>query len=66
MHHHSRAYWESYLYDLKKDPEERHNLVKDPAYRKVKSELKYLLLRQMKNAGEDTPVIFPAIKVRKK
>lgn len=66
MHHQSRAYWESYLYDLKKDPEEKHNLVKHPAYRKVKSELKYLLLRQMKNAGEDTPVIFPAIKVRKK
>lgn len=66
LHHQSRVYWESYLYDLKKDPNEKHNLVKHPAYRHIRQEMKYLLLREMKNAGEERPVVFPALKVRRK
>lgn len=65
-HSKSRVYWESYLYDLEKDPIEKNNLVKDPQYAKVKNELKNLLIEKMVEAGEDRPVIFPAIKVRKK
>lgn len=66
VHHSSKVYWEDYLYDLKKDPNEKHNLVKDSRYRHIRQELKYLLLKQMELAGEEAPVIFPAIKVRKK
>lgn len=66
IHHSSKVYWEDYLYDLKKDPNETHNLVKDSRYRHVRQELKYLLLKQMELAGEEAPVIFPALKVRKK
>ena len=65
-HHSSNAYWESYLYDLKKDPAEKHNLVKDPRYRHVRQELKYLLLEQMSLAGEEAPVILPALIKRRK
>lgn len=65
-HHTAMAYWESYLYDLKNDPNEKVNLVKDPKYRHVRQELKYLLLKQMELAEEEAPVIFPALKVRKK
>ena len=65
-HHSSNAYWESYLYDLKKDPCEKHNLVKDPRYRHVRQELKYLLLEQMSQAGEEAPVILPALIKRRK
>ncbi len=66
VHHHSKAYFESYLYDLKRDPNEMHNLVKDPAYKHIRQELKYLLLKQMENTGEERPVIFPAVRARKK
>lgn len=66
IHHQSRVYWESYLYDLKKDPNEKTNLVKHPAYRHIRQEMKYLLLKEMEKAGEEMPVIFPALKVRKK
>ncbi len=66
VHHSARVYFESYLYDLKKDPNEKHNLVKDPRYRHIRQELKYLLLEQMQNAHEEAPVIFPALRARKK
>ena len=65
-HFNSKVYFEAYLYDLKNDPIEKYNLVKDPRYRKVKEELKYLLLEQMANAEEEAPVIFPALRTRKK
>lgn len=65
-HHSSKVYFESYLYDLKKDPNEKHNLVKNSKYRHIRQELKYLLLNQMRLAGEEAPVIFPALWVRKK
>lgn len=65
-HHTSKVYFESYLYDLKKDPNEKHNLVKDSRYRHIRQEMKYLLLKQMELADEEAPVIFPAFKKRKK
>lgn len=64
--HSSNVYFEAYLYDLEKDPCEKKNLIKDSRYRHVREELKYLLIEQMVNAGEEQPVIFPAVKVRKK
>lgn len=65
-HHSSNVYFEDYLYDLKKDPIEKYNLVKDPKYKNVREELKYLLLEQMQNAGETAPAILPALFKRKK
>jgi len=64
--HKSSVYFEDYLYDLQNDPIEKHNLVKSPQYKSIREELKYLLLEQMKNAGEEPPVILPAIFARKK
>lgn len=65
-HHSAKAYWESYLYDLEKDPNEMHNLVKNPKYAHVRRELKDLLIEQMVAVGEERPVIFPALKTRRK
>lgn len=42
LHENSKVYFEDYLYDLKKDPIEKHNLVKDPKYAHVRRELKYI------------------------
>ena len=61
LHENSKVYFEDYLYDLKKDPIEKHNLVKDPKYAHVRRELKYLLLEEIRKAGEEAPVIFPAL-----
>ena len=61
-----QRYFENYLYDLKKDPNEKYNLIKDPRYRHIRQELKYLLLKQMQNAQEEAPVIFPAVIKRRK
>ena len=65
-HHRAKVYFENYLYDLKKDPNEKYNLIKDPRYRHIRQELKYLLLKQMQNAQEEAPVIFPAVIKRRK
>lgn len=53
----SDVYEEDFLYDLKKDPYELHNLVKDPEYKDVRLELAGLLCRAMEDAGEKRPVI---------
>lgn len=66
VHHKAKVYFESYLYDLEKDPIEKHNLVKDKAYSQVREELKKMLIEQMNAAGESKPVIMPALKVRTK
>lgn len=66
LHMNSRVYFEDYLYDLKKDPNEKVNLIKNPKYAHVRQELKYLLIEEMQKAGEEIPVIFPAMKIRKK
>lgn len=66
LHMNSRVYFEDYLYDLKKDPNEKVNLIKNPKYAHVRQELKYLLIEEMQKAGEEIPVIFPALKIRTK
>lgn len=66
LHENSKIYFEDYLYDLKKDPIEKHNLVKNPKYAHVRRELKYLLLEEIRKAGEEAPVIFPALITHKK
>ncbi|MDD6728557.1 MAG: sulfatase-like hydrolase/transferase [Eubacteriales bacterium] len=66
IHHSAKPYFEDYLYDLEKDPIEKNNLIKDPEYREVRQELKYLLINQMKNAQEEPPVILPALFTRRK
>lgn len=65
-HHTSKVYFEDYLYDLEKDPDEKVNLIKDKKYAHIRQELKYLLIKQMKLAEEEPAVIMPAIKVRRK
>ena len=62
----SKLYFEDYLYDLEKDPIEKHNLIKDPKYAQVRKELKEKLIEQMVNADEAKPAILPAIIKRKK
>ena len=53
----SEIYVEDFLYDLKKDPDELNNLVKDPAYAEVRNDLAMQLIEEMENAGERTPQI---------
>lgn len=65
-HDKAKIYFEDYLYDLEKDPNELNNLVKDSSYAKVRKELKEMLLEEMKKAGEAKPVILPAVITRKK
>ena len=62
----SDYYEEDFLYDLEKDPIEKHNLIKDPKYAQVRKELKEKLIEQMVNADEAKPTILPAIIKRKK
>ncbi len=62
LHMDSRVYVEQFLYDVKNDPYEKHNLVSDPKYEKVRAELRSRLLAKMKEAGEEIPQILPAIK----
>ncbi len=57
---HSDTYTEEFLYDLEKDPHERHNLVSDPQYEDVRRKLAEILKRRMKEAGEEVPEILPA------
>jgi len=57
----SFIYTEECLYDLEKDPNERNNLVSDPAYAGVRKKLADLLVRRMATeAGETAPKIVPA------
>lgn len=62
----SPVYFEDYLYDLEKDPIEKYNLIKDPDYSKIRKELREMMIREMVQAGEKKPKIFPAYKVNKK
>ena len=57
----SPVYFEDFLYDLEKDPIEKNNLVKDPAYKEIRAELKSKLIKQMVDAGERKPLILPKI-----
>lgn len=66
VHHSSPVYFEDYLYDLKKDPIEKNNLIKDSSYSDTRKEMKKLLLEQMSLAGEKKPFILPAVIKRRK
>lgn len=66
VHAKSDIYFEDYLYDLEKDPIEKHNLIKDKKYQAIRKELKEQLIEQMLKVGEKKPIILPAYKVRKK
>jgi uncharacterized sulfatase len=52
-------YVEQYLYDLRADPHERNNLVRDPGYAGVRSALAARLLHRMAEAGEPAAQIVP-------
>lgn len=54
------SYYEQYLYDLKNDPHEKNNLVKDPAYAEERGRLRERLIACMVNAGEEKPSILEA------
>lgn len=62
----AKVYFEDYLYDNEADPDQKRNLVKDKNYADVRKQLKALLLKEMKKAGEAEPKILPAVIVRKK
>lgn len=55
----SKLYREDFLYDLKADPYEQNNLVLNDEYKDIRDKLSSLLKKNMKNAGEKVPKIFP-------
>jgi arylsulfatase A-like enzyme len=56
----SDVYHEHHLYDLERDPHERCNLVRDPAYVGVRRDLAVILNRRLREAGEAEARILPA------
>ena len=56
----SDSYQERFLYDLDLDPFEQNNLVKEPDYAMIRSELARKLKKNMIQAGESAPVIIAA------
>ena len=62
----SPVYVEEYLYSLKDDPMELHNLIKDPSYSIVRKKMKKMLLEEMEKAGERKAKILPAMIVKSK
>ena len=53
----SNVYEDDFLYDLKHDPFEKHNLINDSEYIKIKKTLSDLLIEKMVEAGEIIPSI---------
>lgn len=66
VRHKAKVYFEDYLYDLKKDPIEKENLIQAPEYKAVRARLRDMLIREMLAAGEAKPRILPALRTRKK
>ncbi|WP_195988064.1 sulfatase-like hydrolase/transferase [Clostridium sp. D53t1_180928_C8] len=56
----SDLYEEDFLYDLKNDPYELNNLVRDESYKDIRAKLAESLCRHMIEAGEEAPKIVPA------
>ena len=56
----SDHYVEDFLYDLRTDPHERNNRVRDPDLADVRAHLAEVLKRRMREAGEPVPRIGPA------
>lgn len=50
-------YADDFLYDLRKDPNELHNLIHDEAYREIKMELREKLLNWIERAEGKRPLI---------
>lgn len=57
----SPVYMEEYLYDLKNDPNELRNLIKDPQYKLVRKKMRELLVHEIKKAEKKDCVIVPAV-----
>jgi arylsulfatase A-like enzyme len=57
----SDVYHEYHLYDLKHDPHERRDLVREPEWAACRRELADVLKRRMRAAGEVDPTIVPAL-----
>lgn len=62
IRHSAKVYFEDFLYDLEKDPIEKNNLVRDPAYKEIRNQLKKKLIKQMTDIGEKKPIILSALK----
>ena len=56
----SDTYVETELYDLEHDPYELMNLIDKPSHERVVKVMRERLIRRMKEAGEEVPVIIPA------
>ena len=63
--HSAKHYYDDYLYDLEKDPDEKNNLVNDENYNKIIAQMRNLLSREMVNTGEKAPTFHKPLKVRK-
>lgn len=50
----------------KKTLTKKTNLIKSPEYAEIRQDLKYMLIDEMKAAGEEESVILPALWARKK
>lgn len=55
----SDYYEEDFLYDLKKDPYQLENLVRDPAYAEIRHALSLQLLEEIEKAEGERPTIAP-------
>lgn len=53
----SDVYEEAFLYDLKKDPFEKENLIDRPELENIRADMKQRLLKRMKIANEEAPTI---------
>lgn len=62
--HSAIVYFDDFLYDLKNDPSERHNLVNDKEYLDVLRAMRELLAREMVRAGEKKPIFCKPVKVK--
>ncbi len=62
--HSALIYYDDFLYDLKNDPNERHNLVNDKEHLDILRKMRGLLAREMVKAGEKKPIFLKPLKVR--
>ena len=53
----SDVYADDFLYDLKKDPIERVNLIHDPAYAEIKKKMREKLLKWIRREEHVSPII---------
>ena len=63
--HSAIDYYDDFLYDLKNDPCEKTNLVKNEKYSDIIEQMRNLLSREMVNAGEEKPKFHKPLTVNK-